>query len=298
MFPRCLLAPDFPARPLIPRAELIQLSNLTPLRTSLHVNTRNSFDPSSTSNINRSMLKRTWIPLLQLQIQRLRVFIQIHSIRTYTMAPLKSWLSIPPDSHFSLANIPFGIITSKHSQVEKRPAVAIGDYVLDLKAFAAENGFSGLPPLKDPLKVFSQPSLNAFAALGQPVHREVRKYLQDVFSDSTSHPQILKDNAALQKAALLPKHETKTHLPMQIGDYTDFFAGINHAFNVGTMFRVNLPCLSSSLKTNSFFPGSSQRPSTKLHPPPSRLPRPRLHRRSIRNAHPSSKRANTPRPHR
>jgi fumarylacetoacetase len=154
---------------------------------------------------------------------------------------LKSWLSIPADSHFSLANIPFGIITSKHSQVEKRPAVAIGDHVLDLKAFAAGNGFAGLPSLKEPLKVFSQPTLNAFAALGQPVHREVRKYLQEVFSDSTSHPQILKDNAALQKAALLPKHETKTHLPMQIGDYTDFFAGINHAFNVGTMFRVRLP---------------------------------------------------------
>lgn len=157
------------------------------------------------------------------------------------MGPLKSWLSIPADSHFSLANIPFGIITSKHSQVEKRPAVAIGDYVLDLKAFAAENGFSSLPSLKDPLTIFSQPSLNAFAALGQPVHRGVRKYLQDVFSESTSHPHILKDNVALQKAALLPKHATKTHLPMQIGDYTDFFAGINHAFNVGTMFRVCLP---------------------------------------------------------
>ncbi|KAG0650038.1 Fumarylacetoacetate hydrolase [Hyphodiscus hymeniophilus] len=153
------------------------------------------------------------------------------------MAPPGSWLSIPANSHFSLANIPFGIITSKHSQAEKRPAVAIGDHVLDLKAFATENGFSGLPSLKESLEVFSQPTLNAFAALGQPIHREVRKYLQDVFSEATSHPQILKDNTALQKAALLPKHETKTHLPMQIGDYTDFFAGINHAFNVGTMFR-------------------------------------------------------------
>jgi fumarylacetoacetase len=159
------------------------------------------------------------------------------------MTPLKSWLAIPADSHFSLANIPFGIITSKNSQVEKRAAVAIGDHVLDLKAFAAENGFSGLPSLKEPLGLFSQPTLNTFAALGQLVHREVRKYLQDIFSESTSQPQILKDNAALQKAALLPKHETKTHLPMQIGDYTDFFAGINHAFNVGTMFRVRLPPL-------------------------------------------------------
>lgn len=184
---------------------------------------------------------RIRVSYLQRRSNNFQLSIRVNSIRAYTMAPLKSWLSIPADSHFSLANIPFGVITSKHSQVEKRPAVAIGDYVLDLKAFAAENGFSGLPSFKDALAVFSQSSLNAFAALGQPVHREVRKYLQDVFSESTSQPHILKDNVALQKAALLPKYETKTHLPMQIGDYTDFFAGINHAFNVGTMFRVYLP---------------------------------------------------------
>lgn len=153
------------------------------------------------------------------------------------MAPLNSWLSIPADSHFSLANVPFGIITSKESQTEKRPAVAIGDHVLDLKAFAAGNGFSALPSFKDSLQVLSQPTLNAFAALGRPVHREVRAYLQEILSNTTSHPEVLKDNAALQKSALLPKHETKTHLPMQIGDYTDFYAGINHAFNVGYKYK-------------------------------------------------------------
>jgi fumarylacetoacetase len=157
--------------------------------------------------------------------------------RTFTMAPLRSWLSIPQDSHFSLANLPFGIITSKTSQTEKRPAVAIGELVLDLQAFAHGGGFSSLPSLKDHLSVFSQPTLNAFAALGQPVHREVRAYLQNILSDTTAHPQILKDNVSLQKTALLPKHETKTHLPMQIGDYTDFYAGENHAFNAGCLFR-------------------------------------------------------------
>jgi fumarylacetoacetase len=173
----------------------------------------------------------------------LQIRIKAHSTTAYhftalhrdisTMAPLRSWMTIPADSHFSLANIPFGIITSKDSKTEKRPAVAIGDYVLDLKSFAAGNGFSGLPSFKDHLSVLSQPSLNAFAALGRPAHREVRGYLQEIFSDTTSHPEILKDNAPLQKSALLPKHETKAHMPMQIGDYTDFYAGINHAFNVG-----------------------------------------------------------------
>lgn len=212
-----------------------------------HDNPGPNFTPLGALNVqpsfgvfNCSMLKNIRNPSLQLRSKNFQLSIRINSIRSFTMAPLKSWLPIPADSHFSLANIPFGIITSKNSQVEKRPAVAIGDHVLDLKAFAAENGFSGLHTLKDHLTVFAQPTLNAFAALGQPTHREVRKYLQDVFSESTSHPQILKDNAALQQAALLPKHETKTHLPMQIGDYTDFFASINHAFNVGTMFRARL----------------------------------------------------------
>ena len=153
------------------------------------------------------------------------------------MAPLQSWLDIPLESDFSLSNLPFGIITSKYSQTERRPAVAIGDHVLDLKAFAAGNGFSALPSLQDNLSVFSQPTLNAFAALGRPAHREVRAYLQDIFSSASSHAGILQANESLKTASLLPKHETKTHLPMQIGDYTDFFAGVNHAFNVGTMFR-------------------------------------------------------------
>jgi len=147
-----------------------------------------------------------------------------------TMAPLKSWVAIPPNHHFSLANIPFGIIRSKHDD-SHRPAVAIGDFVLDLKAFSSQNGFSALPTID--LSVFSQTTLNAFAALGRPAHREVRAYLQDILSESTSHPELLRDNEEVKKAALLPKLETKNLLPMAIGDYTDFFAGKNHAFNVG-----------------------------------------------------------------
>ena len=149
------------------------------------------------------------------------------------MAPPKSWLGIPEDSDFSLANVPFGIIRSKYSD-EHRAATPIGNHVLDLKAFSEGNGFSKLATFpKELLPVFAQAKLNAFAALGQPVHNAVREYIQDVFSESTSYPEILKDNPQLQKAALLPKHETKNLMPMQIGDYTDFYAGYNHAYNAG-----------------------------------------------------------------
>lgn len=152
------------------------------------------------------------------------------------MAP-QSWLPIPKSSHFSLANIPFGIITTATDQ-ERRPAVAVGDYTLDLAAFSAGGGFASLPSLeKHHLPVFSQPTLNAFAALGRPLHRQVRRYLQEVFLQETPCPQVLKDNKDLQKRCLFPSEQIQTHLPMQIGDYTDFFVGKNHAYNVGVMFR-------------------------------------------------------------
>ena len=149
---------------------------------------------------------------------------------------LKSWLSVPKRSHFSLANIPFGIITTP-SNPSPRPAIAIGDSALDLDAFASGNGFSKLQSSKDYIHVFSKHSLNAFAALGRPVHREVRSYIQSILAEDTPHTDVLKDNKSLRERAIVPLEDVQTHLPLEIGDYTDFFAGIHHAFNVGSLFR-------------------------------------------------------------
>ncbi|KAK5163178.1 hypothetical protein LTR04_002719 [Oleoguttula sp. CCFEE 6159] len=149
---------------------------------------------------------------------------------------LKSWLPIESDSHFSLRNIPFGVISTPSSPTP-RPAVAVGDQALDLSVFAAHNGFSALSTIQPHLSVFSQPTLNAFAALGRPIHRVVRGYLQSVFSVDTPFPHVLKDNPDLQEEALIPLRLVTNHLPMQIGDYTDFYAGLNHAYNVGVLFR-------------------------------------------------------------
>jgi len=148
----------------------------------------------------------------------------------------KSWLPISRTSHFSLANIPFGIISTASSKTP-RPAIAIGDQALDLALFSSNNGFSALPSIHPHLSVFSQPTLNAFAALGHPVHRKVRQYIQSIFSSDTPHPQILKSNQSLRQQALIPLRDVSTHLPLHIGDYTDFYAGRNHAYNVGVLFR-------------------------------------------------------------
>lgn len=150
---------------------------------------------------------------------------------------MKSWLPIPPSSHFSLRNIPFGIISTA-ANARHRPAVAIGNHVLDLSAFAAGSGFSKLAPdLQNDIGVLGQSTLNSFAALGRPYHRAIRQYLQDIFREDTPYPDLLKANNSLREVALIPLAQTTTHLPLSIGDYTDFFAGRNHAFNVGTLFR-------------------------------------------------------------
>ncbi|KAF2763709.1 Fumarylacetoacetase [Teratosphaeria nubilosa] len=152
------------------------------------------------------------------------------------MAPLSSWLEIEPKSHFSLHNIPFGVISTP-ANTRPRPAIAIGKYALDLRTFTERNGFAALSMIQPHQHVFSGSTLNAFAALGRPMHRVVREYLQSVFLANGPFPNVLQENEQLRKDALLPLSDITTHLPMHIGDYTDFYAGLFHAQTVGTLFR-------------------------------------------------------------
>ncbi|KAL2187156.1 Fumarylacetoacetase [Thermothelomyces heterothallicus CBS 203.75] len=149
-----------------------------------------------------------------------------------------SWVpDMDPASDFSLANIPFGIISTPADSAP-HAAVAIGSFVLDLKVLSANVDLSQIFPGIDGLaEAFSQPTLNAFAQMGRVVHRRVRSALQDLLSKETAHPAVLRDNAALRSQALLPQSAVRMHLPMAIGDYTDFYAGYHHAFAVGAMFR-------------------------------------------------------------
>ncbi|KAH6842699.1 hypothetical protein B0I37DRAFT_315236 [Chaetomium sp. MPI-CAGE-AT-0009] len=150
-----------------------------------------------------------------------------------------SWVpDIDPASDFSLANIPFGIISTPDDPTP-HAAVAIGSYALDLKVLTTNPGFSSqiFPGVDGLPEAFSQPTLNTFAELGRAIHRQVRTALQDLLSTTTTHPALLRDDAALRTRALLPQSAVRMHLPMAIGDYTDFYAGYHHAYAVGAMFR-------------------------------------------------------------
>lgn len=147
-----------------------------------------------------------------------------------------SWLEFASDTPFPLENIPFGVISTSDS-LRRRVATAIGDWTIDLDVLQANGVFSEDAFLAQHATVFSQPSLNAFAALGQSTHRRYRAFLQELFRQDTRLAALLKDDAKLREQAVRPRKEVQMHIPMDIGDYTDFYAGINHAVNVGTLFR-------------------------------------------------------------
>jgi len=141
-----------------------------------------------------------------------------------------SWIDIPKDSDFPLENIPFGII--KPYKSTPRPATRIGNTVIDLSVLAASGYFDtlGIPDLNP----FYVPVLNDFIALGKKATRKVRNRIIELFSENNEELKSDKETCSM---ALFKADEVKMVLPLDIGDYTDFYSSIEHATNVGIMFR-------------------------------------------------------------
>ena len=156
---------------------------------------------------------------------------------------MASWITIEDDSDFSLQNLPYGIFSTTLDP-QPRIGTAVGQYVLDLKALAQDGAFS--PISFDSLTLESQ-TLNEYAALDKRVHREVRVFLQDLLSAGSTNGPSLRDNKARQERALIPISDVEMHLPMAIGNYTDFFVGLHHIENVSHLCFLVIPgCTSRS----------------------------------------------------
>lgn len=145
------------------------------------------------------------------------------------MSMIKSWIDIPHGSEFPLENIPFGIIKHQNSL---RPASRIGDLVVDLYVLAEAGYFDQIIP--NNLDVFSQPTLNSFISLGKRKTNAIRLRIQELFSADCSD---LSDKPKVANRCLLAFSEVEMMMPVQVGDYTDFYSSIEHATNVGIMFR-------------------------------------------------------------
>ncbi len=138
---------------------------------------------------------------------------------------MNSWIEVSRESDFSIYNIPFGVFSQKNSS--PRLASRIGDFVIDLRELAKSGIFNDLGINNS---IWDSDFLNDFISLGKSITQEVRNRIQKELSDEGSS---LRSNTSF----LIPVSEVKMHLPVRVGDYTDFYSSIEHATNVGKMFR-------------------------------------------------------------
>ncbi len=144
---------------------------------------------------------------------------------------LRSFLELHEHSQFPIQNLPYGAFCRKTGS-DVRIGVAIGDYVLDLSLLENNNLFNG-PHLRNK-RHFSQPTLNKFMAAGKLAWHEARQTISHLLRHDVP---TLRDNKALRDNALIPMDQVELKMPVEIGDYTDFYSSQEHAMNVGTMFR-------------------------------------------------------------
>ncbi len=139
---------------------------------------------------------------------------------------LKTWIEVDAKSDFSIHNIPFGIYSD--NKVKHHVCSAIGEYIIDLFELESQD------LLDIDRSVFDQKYLNAFIELGKPVTNKIRTKLIEILCDENS---ILKTEKKLFAAVFKKQSAVKMLMPVQVGDYTDFYSSIDHATNIGTMIR-------------------------------------------------------------
>ncbi len=138
---------------------------------------------------------------------------------------MQSWVKIDKNSDFSIYNIPFGIFSTDNKS--KRVGIAIGELILDLYSASSFGIFSELNIDKE---VFNSGYLNNFISQGKQITSKVRLIIQNELCNSSS---VLNNNSSV----FLNQLDAKMHMPIKVGDYTDFYSSIEHATNIGTMFR-------------------------------------------------------------
>jgi len=138
---------------------------------------------------------------------------------------MQSWIKIDNNSDFSIYNLPFGIFSE--SDHIKRVGVAIGDKIVDVYA-AFELGI--FKDLDFDVSVLESEYLNDFIALGKSTTVKIREYIQTELCNANS---VLKSHPSV----FIKQSSVQMHLPVKVGDYTDFYSSIEHATNIGTMFR-------------------------------------------------------------
>ncbi len=190
-------------------------------------------------------------------------------------AALRSWIDVDADSDFPIQNIPFGICSSDGKP--PRPCTRIGDKVICLQTLAAADLLNDLGIGRE---AFSSAVLNPLMAHGKESMRRLRLRLMELFRAGNS---FLQERTATVEQAVMPISEVTLHLPVSIGDYTDFYSSREHATNVGTMFRgpenalmpnwLHLPVGYHGRASSIVVSGTAiQRPMGQMRPDPEKPP--------------------------
>ncbi|MEO7359095.1 MAG: fumarylacetoacetase [Gemmatimonadaceae bacterium] len=154
---------------------------------------------------------------------------------------LRSWVQSAnaPNANFPIQNLPFGSFCRRGTREHARIGVAIGDCILDISACLAANLFAGSSEeARDAAILCAQSTLNDLMASGRAPARALRVAISALLAEDAA-------NNLQQTAhhALVAQSDADLFLPVNIGDYTDFYASVHHASNVGALFRPDNPLL-------------------------------------------------------
>ncbi len=144
-----------------------------------------------------------------------------------------SWVaSANGHADFPLQNLPLGIFSPRGGQ--PRAGVAIGDSIVDLEALHGAGLLQGKAATA--AQACEGGQLNGFFALGRGARVALRERLTQLLAEGS-------ENREAVQACLHPAADCELSLPARVGDYTDFYVGIEHAKNVGKLFRPDNPLL-------------------------------------------------------
>jgi fumarylacetoacetase len=142
---------------------------------------------------------------------------------------LVSWVNVEKGSDFPIQNLPLGVF--KTDQLEPRVGVRIGDSVLDLKTLHVLGYLDNLPYN---IASFDASTLNMLMKKGKLAARRLRDRISDLLNKENME---LQNNEHHVEQVIIAESAVEMLMPIEIGDYTDFYSSKEHATNVGTMFR-------------------------------------------------------------
>lgn len=153
---------------------------------------------------------------------------------------LRSWVDSAnqPDTDFPIQNLPFGVFRRKDGETKPTIGIAIGGRILDLRHCVDLKLLEHLEPTT--ACALHAETLNDLMKLGSDSWISVRHAVSDLLRED--NPAV-RDNDDLKQQLFVAMDEVEMLLPASIGDYTDFYASIHHATNIGSMFRPDNPLL-------------------------------------------------------